>query len=103
MHLLQCLFFLEAHFGFDHLVSHIPGRENSAVDALSKDNVINFFSLLPQAPRMPSPMPQALCELLACPEFKGHVIKTGRMTCKIILYTESMGGLFVLGIILFLL
>ena len=38
-----------------------------------------------------------------CPEIKGHAIETGRMTCKIILYTESMGGLLVLGIILFLL
>ena len=38
-----------------------------------------------------------------CPEIKGHAIETGRMTCKIILYTESMGRLFVLGIILFLL
>ena len=65
MHLLRCLFFLEAHFRFDHSVSHIPGRENSAADALSRDKVIDFFSLLPQAPRMPSPVPQALCELLA--------------------------------------
>ena len=39
----------------------------------------------------------------SCPEIKGHAIETGRMTCKIILYTESMGELFVLGIILFLL
>ena len=42
-------------------------------------------------------------EKFTCPEIKGHAIETGRMTCKIILYTESMGGLFVLGIILFLL
>ena len=40
---------------------------------------------------------------MSCPEIKGHAIETGRMTCKIILYTESMGGLFVLDIILFLL
>ena len=40
---------------------------------------------------------------VTCPEVKGHAIETGRMTCKIILYTESMGGLFVLDIILFLL
>ena len=65
MHLLRCLFFFKAHFRFDHLVSHIPGRENSAADALSRDKVIDFFSLLPQAPRMPSLVPQALCKLLA--------------------------------------
>ena len=42
-----------------------------------------------------------ICWLLCC--LKGHAIETGRMTYKIILYTESMGGLFVLDIILFLL
>ena len=62
MHLLRCLFFLEAHFRFDHIVSHIPGRENCAADALSRDNITKFFSLLPQAPRMPSTVPPALAD-----------------------------------------
>ena len=39
MHLLRCLFFLEAHFEFDHRVEHVAGAINTAADALSCDRL----------------------------------------------------------------
>ena len=63
-HLLRCLFFFEAHFGFEHEASHVPGVDNGAADALSRDRLTVFFSLLPQAPRQASPPPRSLVSLL---------------------------------------
>ena len=34
-HLLRCLFFFEAHYGFEHQSKHIAGKRNTAADALS--------------------------------------------------------------------
>ena len=65
VHLLRCLFFLEAYFDFEHVVEHVPGSDNGAADALSHDNVTSFFSLVPQANPSPSPTPQLLVELLS--------------------------------------
>ena len=64
MHLLRCLFFFEAFFQFEHMACHIPGRANSAADALSRDSFHGFLSLFPQAASSPHPVPQELCELL---------------------------------------
>ena len=64
MHLLRCLFFLEAHFGFEHRAHHRPGKENLIADALSRGRITEFRSLFPQAAKEPSPVPPALEELL---------------------------------------
>ena len=48
-HLLRCLFFFEAHFGFDHEAAHVPGVENTGADTLSRNRVDIFLSLYPQA------------------------------------------------------
>ena len=53
MHLIRCLFFLEAHFGFYHISKLIKGKDNVAVDALSRDQLAEYYSLFPAAPRMP--------------------------------------------------
>ena len=48
-HLLCCLVFLEAHYRFEHTVSHIPGVLNRAADVLSRNNLPTFLSVFPQA------------------------------------------------------
>ena len=48
-HLLRCLFFFEAHFGFEHEAVHVPGVENTGADALSRNRSDIFLSLCPQA------------------------------------------------------
>ena len=63
-HLLRCLFFFEAYFDFGHSACHIAGRLNVAADALSRDKLHDFFSLHPQAPRSPVPVPDSLIDLL---------------------------------------
>ena len=65
VHLLRCLFFFEAYFDFEHAVEHVPGSDNGAADALSRNKVTSFLSLLPQANPSPSPTPQPLMELLS--------------------------------------
>ena len=64
MHLLRCLFFFEAHFGFEHRASYIPGPENRLADALSRDRVNMFLSLSPQAARLPEAVPTPLSVML---------------------------------------
>lgn len=63
-HLLRCLFFFEAHFGFEHCAEHIAGRLHVAADALSRDNVQLFHSIFPQAPQRPTQIPASLLQLL---------------------------------------
>ena len=47
---------------FDFSASHIPGSQNTAADALSRDNVTLFSSLFPQVPLLP-PIPPLLLDL----------------------------------------
>ena len=68
MHLLRCLFFFEAYFGIRLQASHVAGVNNGAADALSRDNLSLFFSLLPQAAVSPTPLPRELVELLLSPD-----------------------------------
>ena len=63
-HLLRCLFFLEAYFGFEHEAEHIPGVANTGADALSRGNITCFLSLFPQARSRPaSIIPTSLTHL----------------------------------------
>ena len=62
MHLLRCL---EAHFEFDHRVEHVAGVTNTAADALSRDRLPTFRSLVPQAELNPTAIPEPLLELLS--------------------------------------
>ena len=39
MHLLRCLFFVEAAFNFSYIPRHLPGRQNEVADALSRNKL----------------------------------------------------------------
>ena len=61
--LLRCISFYTAHFHFTLLARHVSGRHNQTADALSRNNMNLFFSLLPQALPSPDPIPQELIQL----------------------------------------
>ena len=48
LHLLRCLYFYAAHFQFTYAARHIPGVNNVAADALSRNHMSTFLSLVPQ-------------------------------------------------------
>ena len=50
IHLIQCLFFLEAHFKFEYTTRHISGKHNTAADALSCNQLDSFLTLYPLHP-----------------------------------------------------
>ena len=55
MHLLRCLLFYAAYFTFHIHSEHIPGIMNVAADALSRNNLSSFSSLVPQTPQVQVP------------------------------------------------
>uniref|UniRef100_A0A1X7VWY6 Uncharacterized protein n=1 Tax=Amphimedon queenslandica TaxID=400682 RepID=A0A1X7VWY6_AMPQE len=59
-----CLFFYLAHFEISYRAFHVAGKSNWAADALSRDRMPDFFSIFPQAPKIPSGIPQPLLDLL---------------------------------------
>ena len=63
-HLLRCLFFYSAAWQFTVSAQHIPGVQNTAADALSRDKASALPLLVPQASPNPSPIPPTLQELL---------------------------------------
>ena len=63
LHLLRCLYFYAAYYKFHYSAHHIPGVANVAADAISRNNLSLFLSLIPQA-ASPSQIPQAVQDLL---------------------------------------
>ena len=59
MHLLRCLFFVEAHYQCQLHTSYISTRDNDIADHLSRNNMTAFRSKLPQADHSPTPIPPA--------------------------------------------
>ena len=57
MHLLRCLVFFAAVYHFDLVAEHLPGTHNLAADALSRNDLTLFSSLVPQIPQMVIPQP----------------------------------------------
>lgn len=55
--LLRCLFFYASVYNFHFSASHIPGVDNHAADAISRNNLSLLSSLLPQATRVIVPQP----------------------------------------------
>ena len=64
MHLLRCLFFLEAHFQLEVVAAYLPGIHNSLADDLSRNRLLSFRSKVPSADPLPAPMPLHLPDLL---------------------------------------
>ena len=44
MHLIRCLFFLEAWYEFEITATHLPGKKNTLADDLSRNRVSHFLS-----------------------------------------------------------
>ena len=53
MHLIRTLFFVMARFDIAIVAVHLPGRENEAADALSRDRLPLFFAQVPNASEAP--------------------------------------------------
>ena len=53
--LLRCLYFYAAYYRFTFTAQHIPGVDNVAADALSRNKLSLFRSLFPQVPRYAIP------------------------------------------------
>ena len=64
MHLLRCLFFMEAKYQFQCMAQHVQGRLNVAADALSRNHLSTFFSQLPAADPHPSPLSPSMVDQL---------------------------------------
>ena len=65
-HLLRCLYFYSAIYQFQHLGEHVPGVLNVAADALSRNHMSIFSSLIPHA--RPTTNPTAVSTLLMANE-----------------------------------
>lgn len=64
MHLMRSLFFVAARHNIFLVAQHIPGRENVAADALSRNNLPSFRVQEPRAQLRQTPIPQELIRAL---------------------------------------
>lgn len=64
MHLLRCLFFIEAYFQFDLHAVHVSGVHNTLADDLSRNNLASFLHKAPHMDRQPTAVPEHLPALL---------------------------------------
>ena len=55
MHLLRCLTFYAAYYKFEVRAAHVPGVLNTAADAISRNNISLFLSLVPQSQQISIP------------------------------------------------
>ena len=60
MHLMRYLTFFLAHYGTNIFAEHLPGKDNIAADALSRDNLTLFHQQVPRAAQLPTKLPQEL-------------------------------------------
>ena len=67
MHMLRCLFFIEAHVQCSLHAEYINTRDNNIADDLSRNNMLSFRSKMPQADADPARIPRPLIPLLLDP------------------------------------
>ena len=60
MHLMRCLTFFLAHHSTNIFAEHLPGKDNVAADALSRDNLPLFHQQVQWAAQLPTQLPQEL-------------------------------------------
>ena len=61
VHMIRCLFFLEAKFQFSFISVHVPGVLNTVAYALLRNNImVTFSALAPQAHSQPVLVPHAV-------------------------------------------
>ena len=70
MHLLRCLSFYTVYYKFTFEAAHIPGIQNVAADAISRNNIPLFLSPQPQATQVTVPRP--IMELLVTKQPGSH-------------------------------
>ena len=68
MHMLRCLFFIEAAYNFRLVGAHITSSDNNITDDQSRENLHSFFLKVPKASRDPARVPEAVVELLLDPK-----------------------------------
>ncbi len=64
MHLLWCMFFVAARFNVQIRASHLPGVQNVAADALSRNDFSTFLQAVPEAAYFPRPIPPELLDMV---------------------------------------
>ena len=64
-HMLRCLCFLDAKFGFAVVPAHVPGSFNTWADALSRSHLDVFHSSAPRVSSTPIQVPTAVVEGLS--------------------------------------
>jgi len=64
MHLMRSLFFFLASYNVTVRGEHVPGVENGAADAFSRDNQSSFLTQVPTAHQEPTAIPQVLLQAL---------------------------------------
>ena len=64
MHLVRALHFFLAHWDIRLWADHVPGKVNTAADALSRNMMQVFHKQLPSAFQEGTPLPQVLLDLL---------------------------------------
>lgn len=62
LHLLRCLYFYSAHFQFTYVARHVAGVNNVVADALSRNRMSTFLSLVPQG--IPTQIPPGVTAFL---------------------------------------
>lgn len=64
MHLMRCLFFFTAAYNVVVAAEHIPGVDNGAADALSRNDACAFLLQVPSAKATPTVLPTELLQVL---------------------------------------
>ena len=64
MRMLRCLFFVEAHFQFKTVATHIPGVDNDLADDLSRDKLSSFMGKYKESNPNPTFIPPLLLQWL---------------------------------------
>lgn len=64
MHLLRCLSFVSAYFGFTTSACHVAGVNNVLADDISRNHLSDLSSQVPGIQPLPTPIPACLWSLL---------------------------------------